>query len=112
MDELRNPILSGIQLELEESEEDGDEDIEDAVEGEGALHGPDAGLLYFFTRLYNVLSGYISMTTYVERRRRVYFAGFSNVQLLTPFLGDRQGKRYRWIHLSVIFHAFRSTRRF
>ncbi|EDW95837.1 uncharacterized protein LOC6535494 [Drosophila yakuba] len=109
MDELLNLILSGIQLQLEESAEDSEEDIEGVMEDEGALDGPDTRLLYYFTRLYNILSGNIFLTTYVERGRREYFAGFSNVQLVAPFQGDRQSKRYRWIHLSLIFRAFRST---
>ncbi|XP_043656143.1 uncharacterized protein LOC122622060 [Drosophila teissieri] len=112
MDELLNLILNGIQLRLEESAEDSDEDIEGVMEGmedEGELDGPDTRLLYYFSRLYNVLSGNIFLTTYVERGRREYFAGFSNVQLVAPFQGDRQSKRYRWIHLSLIFRAFRST---
>ncbi|EDX12513.1 uncharacterized protein LOC27206446 [Drosophila simulans] len=103
MDELLNLGLSGIQFQLEESAEDSDEDIEGEAPG-----GPDTRLLYYFRRLYHVLSGNIFMTTYVERGEREYFAGFSNLELVAPFQGDRHSERYRWIHLSLIFRAFRS----
>lgn len=104
MDELLNLGLNGIQFQLEESAADSDEDSE----GGGALGGSDTTLLYYFRRLYHVLSGNIFMTTYVERGQREYFAGFSNVELVAPFQGERQSQRYRWIHLSLIFRAFRS----
>ncbi|XP_017003675.2 uncharacterized protein [Drosophila takahashii] len=102
MDVLLNLSVSSLQYQRNEFDEWEGEDEDDG-------DGEDNELLYFFTRLYDLLSGNIFFTTYVERGRSEYFAGFSNVQLLAPFQDDRRTERYRWIHLSLFFRAFRST---
>ncbi|XP_017039834.1 uncharacterized protein LOC108087139 [Drosophila ficusphila] len=68
----------------------------------------DYSVLYYFTKLYDLFSGLIFMTTYVERCESEYFSGFSNVQLVAAFQGDQQAERFRWLHLSLIFRASRS----
>ncbi|XP_017113611.1 uncharacterized protein LOC108136763 [Drosophila elegans] len=91
MDEFLNLILGSILF---------------AFEG---VDGEDTRLIYYFSRPYELLRGCIFLTTYVERRRREYFAGFSNVNLMAPFQDDQQTQCYRWIHLSLIFRASRSA---
>ncbi|XP_016974838.1 uncharacterized protein LOC108041421 [Drosophila rhopaloa] len=112
MDEFLNLSVSHIQYELDAFEEDeGESDGDGDGDGDGveAVSGEETRLLYYFSRLYDILSGNIFLTTYVERGRSEYFAGFSNVHLVAPFQDDQQTEWYHWIHLSLIFRASRSS---
>ncbi|XP_020817709.1 uncharacterized protein LOC110191259 [Drosophila serrata] len=67
-------------------------------------------LLYLFMQLFAVLGRNVCVTTYVERGWNEYFAGFSNAYMLE--IPARDGRRmvgYRWLSMSLIFRASRST---
>ncbi|XP_016951012.1 APC membrane recruitment protein 1 [Drosophila biarmipes] len=125
MDELLNLSLSCIQNPLDESEEEleeeqedeeWDEEWEEEAEEEESEESEDevvfedgSRLLYYFSQIFHFLSTNIFMTTYVEQKDSEYFAGFSNLHFVCPIREDRQVKRHRFCHLTVCFHAFRSS---
>ncbi|XP_017101914.2 uncharacterized protein [Drosophila bipectinata] len=112
MEEAENLSAPDIQVRLRSSD-DGEEF--GPIEGEGQdraenAHGvalldgwPDTTVLYVFTKLFEFMWASIFTTTYVERGRNEYFAGFSNVNLVTSYHEDRN--KNKWIHLSLVFRA-------
>ncbi|XP_017067227.2 uncharacterized protein LOC108105258 [Drosophila eugracilis] len=107
MDELLNLSLSGIHNHFDEFLELEDDD--ESFVNDEATDAEVPGLLYYCSKFYELLSGNIFLTTYVERGRNEYFAGFSNIQFVALLHNDRHSEQYCWIHLSLVFRAFRST---
>lgn len=115
MDGTLNLGISDIQSRLNafaDSEEDGPLEGGGHIRtgnvnegGGGRGRWRDTRVLFFFSQLFDLMWGSVFLTTYVERGRNEYFAGFSNVNLFTPFLGDRLSSQYFWIHLSLVFRA-------
>lgn len=110
-------------LNLSVSEEDVNGEGGDGGGGEaersggGAERGVRTGtrregprLLYYFMQLFQLLGGNVCLTTYMERGRSEYFAGFTNAYLVdAPVLDSgRPIERYRWVSLSLVFRASRS----